>query len=65
MKKILLARKYKSKNPFTKYMEKNIEEHFYIYHEDWKKFEQVKTKLKNDGYTVWVFEVKEDAEING
>lgn len=45
MTKILTARKYKSNNPFTKYMQKNIEERYLVYHEDWKKFEVVKQKL--------------------
>lgn len=50
MTKILTARKYKSKNPFTKFVQKNIEERFLVYNEDWKKYEDVKQKklLKRD-----------------
>lgn len=63
MKKILLARKYNSKNPFTKFMQKNITERFVIYQEDWVKFEKVKQKWIEEGYKVMEYEVKEDAEI--
>lgn len=60
MAKILTARKYKSNNPFTKYMQKNIEERYLVYHEDWKKFEDVKQKLIKDGFQVRVWNVIEE-----
>ncbi len=62
MTKILTARKYKLNNPFTKYMQKNIEERFLVYHEDWKKFEEVKQKLINEGFQVRVWNVIEEKE---
>ena len=60
MTKILTARKCKSKNPFTKYLQKNIEERYVVYHEDWKKFEEIKQKLKADGFEVRVWNVIEE-----
>ena len=62
MTKILTARKCKSSNPFTKYMQKNIEERFLVYHEDWKKFEEVKQKLIDEGFQVRVWNVIEEEE---
>lgn len=63
MTKILLGKKFNSKNPFTKLMQKNITERFVIYHEDWVKFEKVKQKWIEEGYKVVEYEVKENAEI--
>lgn len=60
--KILTARKYKTKNPFTKYMQKNIEERYLVYHEDWKKFEEVQQKLTKEGYQVQIWNVVEETE---
>lgn len=60
MPKILTARKYKSNNPFTKYMQKNIEERFVVYYEDLKKFEEVKQKLIDEGFQVRVWNVIEE-----
>ena len=59
MTKILTARKFKSNNPFTKYMQKNIEERFLVYNEDWKKFEEVKQKLIEKGFQVRIWNVIE------
>ena len=60
MTKILTARKFKSKNPFTKYLPANIEEKFAVYHEDWQKFEEVKETLKSEGYIVKSYIVVEE-----
>lgn len=57
--KILTARRYKTKNPFTKYLQKNIEERFVVYHEDWPKFEAVKKKWQKEGYIVREYKVVE------
>lgn len=58
--KILLARKYLSKNPFTKYLQKNIIERWITYFEDFTKMNEVAEKLKKDGYEVKIYEVVED-----
>lgn len=58
--KVLLARKYLSKNPFTKYLQKNIIERWAVYVEDFKKLYDVAEKLKKDGYEVKIYEVVED-----
>lgn len=60
--KILTAQRLKSRNPFTKYMQKNIEERYLIYHEDWEKFETVKQKLIKEGFKVRVWNVIEEEE---
>jgi len=62
MTKLLTAWRYKTNNPFTKYMQKNIEERYLVYHEDWKKFEEVKAKLKAEGFSVRVWNVVEEVE---
>ena len=62
MTKILTARKYKSNNPFTKYLQKNIEERYLVYHEDWKKFEEVQQKLIKEGWQVQIWNVVEVKE---
>ena len=58
--KVLLARKFLSKNPFTKYMQKNIIERWCTYFEDFTKMKEVAAKLKKDGYEVKIYEVVED-----
>lgn len=60
MTKILTARKYKTNNPFTKYLQKNIEERYLVYHEDWKKLDEVRQKLIKEGWRVQVWNVVED-----
>lgn len=60
MTKILTAKKYKSNNPFTKYLQKNIEERYLVYHKDWKNFEEVKQKLIDEGFQVRVWNVIEE-----
>ena len=62
MTKILTAKKYKTNNPFTKYMHKNIEERYLVYYEDWKKFEKVKQKFIDEGFQVRVWNVIEEKE---
>ena len=62
MTKILTAKKYKTNNPFTKYMQKNIEERYLVYYEDWKKFEKVKQKFIDVGFQVRVWNVIEEKE---
>lgn len=54
--KVILARKYLSKNPFTKFMQKNIEERWMVYFEDFKKMNEVREKLIKDGYFVKIIE---------
>lgn len=54
--KVLLARKYLTKNPFTKYMQKNIEERWMVYFEDFNKLKDVKERLIKDGYFVRIIE---------
>ena len=54
--KVLLARKYLTKNPFTKYIQKNIEERWMVYFEDFIKLKDVKEKLIKDGYFVKIIE---------
>lgn len=54
--KVILARKYLSKNPFTKFMQKNIEERWIVYFEDFKKMNEVREKLIKDGYFVKIIE---------
>lgn len=63
MTKILTSRKYKSNNPFTKYMQKNIEERYLVYHEDWKNFDEVRQKLTEQGWQVRVWNVIEEKEM--
>ena len=58
--KVLLARKYLSKNPFTKYLQKNIIEKWAVYFEDFKKMYEVAEKYKKDGYQVKIYEVVEE-----
>lgn len=60
--KILTAQRFKSRNPFTKYMQKNIEERYLIYHEDWEKLEAVKQRLIKEGFKVRVWNVIEEEE---
>lgn len=60
--KILLARKYLSKNPFTRYMQKNIEERWMVYFEDFKKMKEVAKNLRNQGYFVRIYEAVEVEE---
>jgi len=60
MIKILTAKKFKTNNPFTKYLQKNIEERYCVYHEDWKKFEEVRQKLVKEGWQVRVWNVVEE-----
>ena len=55
--KVLLARKYLSKNPFTRYMQKNIAERFMEYHEDFGKMNEVADKLRKNGWSVKIVEV--------
>lgn len=62
MTKILTAKKYKTNNLFSKYLQKNIEERYLVYHEDWKKFEEVRQKLIKDGYQVQIWNVVEETE---
>ena len=47
--KVILARKYLTKNPFTRYMQKNIAERWMEYHEDFKKMNEVANKLRKNG----------------
>lgn len=54
--KVILARKYLSKNPFTRYMQKNIAERWMEYHEDFEKMNEVKEKLKKEGFSVKIIE---------
>ena len=54
--KVILARKYLSKNPFTRFIQKNIEERWMIYFEDFIKLKEVKEKLIKDGYFVKIIE---------
>ena len=56
--KVLLARKYLSNNPFTKYKPENISEKWFIYHEDFQKMKEVKQKLRKNGYSVTIIEGK-------
>lgn len=58
--KVILARKFLSKNPFTKYMPKNISEKWAVYHEDFKKMESVAAKWRQEGYSVKVIEAVEE-----
>lgn len=55
--KVLLARKYLSKNPFTRYMQKNITERWMEYHEDFEKMNEVADKLRKNGWSVKIVEV--------
>ena len=55
--KVLLARKYLTNNPFTKFMQHNIKERWCIYHEDFKKMNDVADKLRKEGYEVKIYEV--------
>lgn len=58
--KVLLARKYLSKNPFTKYLQKNIIERWAVYVEDFQKMKAVKEKFEKDGYSVRIYEIVEE-----
>ena len=58
--KVLLARKYLSKNPFTKYLQKNIIERWAVYFEDFQKMKDVKEKFEKDGYSVRIYEIVEE-----
>ena len=40
--------------------QKNIEERYLVYHEDWKKFEEVRQKLTEEGWQVRVWNVVEE-----
>ena len=55
--KVILARKYLSKNPFTKYVDKNIAEKWIEYHEDFEKMNEVADKLRKNGWSVKIIEV--------
>lgn len=55
--KVLLARKYLSNNPFTKYKPENISEKWFIYHEDFEKMNEVADKLCKNGWSVKIVEV--------
>ena len=55
--KVLLARKYMTKNPFTRYMQKNIAERWMEYHEDFEKMNEVADKLRENGWSVKIAEV--------
>ena len=55
--KVLLARKYLSKNPFIRYMQKNIAERWMEYHEDFEKMNEVADKLRENGWSVKIVEV--------
>ena len=57
--KVLLARKYLSKNPFTKYMQKNIVERWMEYHEDFTKMKEAAENLRKQGYFVRIIEAVE------
>lgn len=61
--KLLLARKYISKNPFTRYMQKNIIERWIPYHEDFVKMAKVAEQLKKDDYSVRIVEIPEQEWI--
>ena len=56
--KVILARKYLSKNPFTKYKPENISEKWEIFYEDFQKMKDIKEILKKDGYSVKIIEGK-------
>ena len=58
--KVLLARKFLTNNPFTKNMQHNIDERWSVYHEDFKKMNEVKEKLRKKGYEVKIYEVVEE-----
>lgn len=58
--KVILARKYLSKNPFTKYKPENILEKWMIYTEDFQKMKEVKENLIKDGYSVLIINGKMD-----
>ena len=55
--KVILARKCLSKNPFTRYMQKNIAERWMEYHEDFEKMNEVADKLRKNGWSVKIIEV--------
>jgi len=55
--KVILARKYLTKNPFTRYIQKNIAERWMEYHEDFEKMNEVADKLRKNGWSVKIVEV--------
>lgn len=55
--KVILARKFLTKNPFTRYMQKNIVERWMEYHEDFEKMNEVADKLRKNGWSVKIVEV--------